>query len=260
MDTNFEKSAMEGNKKCKSTGMCTGCSILCAGLAVLSMYLRTRGHAIFGWVFTLLNLTAVLTGLLAIVQIVRSHEWRKFSGRGKIYLLFISAAVAFWLEADILGRLHDLGQPRYTEATMLRLRNGLMVYAAGHNGRLPSADSWCDAVLQGDRSLSKKDFRFPGIRLVDCDCMVAFNSNLAGLPLATISDDAILLFEAYGPWNVSGAADLLRDQTDLTVDIRRLLLVDGTIRIYDLHDGKIKRRDPNTGQFVPASLPLRWNP
>ena len=260
MDTNVEKLAMESNKKCKSSGICTGCSILCAGLAVISMFLRMRGHAIFGWVFTLLVLTAVLTGLLAIVQIVRSHERRTFSGRGKIYLLFISAAVAFCFYVGILARLHDLSHPSYIEATMLRLRNGLMAYAAGHNGQLPSADSWCDAVLKGDRSLSKKDFRFPGISRVDCDCMVAFNSNLAGLPLGTIPDDAILLFEAYGPWNVSGAADLLRDRPDSIVDRRRLLLFDGTIRLYDLRDGKIERRDPNTGQIVPVSLPLRWSP
>lgn len=208
---------------------------------------------------TLFLLIAGIMGIVAFVCIVASHEHQQVSGRAKLYLLFILGGIAIFIHVKTLQQMHEASDPGIIETSMLKIRQGLIEYSNSHNGKLPPASTWCDDVLESDAELSKKDFKFAGLNYKNRPCIIAFNANLARLNLSDIPNEVVLLFEAHGPWNISGEANLLAKQ-DTYDGYKRILLMDGTILRYDLQNSKVEQRDPNTGFFVAVSLPLLWSP
>jgi hypothetical protein len=91
------------------------------------------------------------------------------------------------------------------------LGDALIKYANNHNGHLPDAEQWCDALIKDNNELKQEDFRHPLYKKLSLGtCNFAFHKNVSNMSLADIPPDVILIFEADGSWNLSGGPELLQ--------------------------------------------------
>lgn len=117
----------------------------------------------------------------------------------------------------------------YTSKYNLKLLGVTLVeYSKDNNGRLPTAQKWCDLLVQHQPDLPKYAFtnhhRKPG------KSYFAFNKNLDGLRLSDVPGDVVLIFEARGDWNLAGGPELL--ETVKKYGCIDVLFVDQTIGVY----------------------------
>jgi len=82
----------------------------------------------------------------------------------------------------------------------------LQHYSKDHQGYLPAAADWCGDLIEYYPALKKDDFKMTGYTE---DCLIAYNSNIAGRKLDQVNDDVALIFSARGNWNLSGASELI---------------------------------------------------
>jgi prepilin-type processing-associated H-X9-DG protein len=113
------------------------------------------------------------------------------------------------------------------------------IYAAAHNGQLPPAATWCDAIQSS--GVSPQAFQCPtepGRR-----CAYAFNAKLDGKKDGGIDPQTVLLFESDAGWNGTGGADNLKPHKHSTRTV-----------IVAFADGSVRP--------IPRSQldPLRWEP
>ena len=105
-----------------------------------------------------------------------------------------------------MRREHDLAMSSMD--SLVRIREALLDYASKHGGTLPSAKDWQDRLLEAGEGVSKSDFCRATVPGGTSD--YALNEHLGGLTVSEIPGDVVLVFEATGPWNLSGGGDLLQ--------------------------------------------------
>ena len=86
----------------------------------------------------------------------------------------------------------------------------LFEYTKSHDGRLPTANSWCDELVQFDKTISKKIFKSGWVDN-SYPCHIAFNKNVSNAQLSGLPRNTILLFAAEGKWNLSGSEEQIVD-------------------------------------------------
>jgi hypothetical protein len=195
-----------------------------------------------------LSIVAFLFGIIILVwSLLRPNKIK-----GRMYA--ISTIVLFCIYVTfgltIISRFVDHQGRR----NLYRLESAMVQYAQNHEGCLPVADRWCDALLEDNHHLSKKSFSH--FAMSGYQCNVAFNSNLSKRRLADVPGNVVLLFEADGGWNLNGSDKLLKKRERLGVWVS---LVNGSLYEYDFTRDGIVWRDPNSasnGRLVP----LRWKP
>ena len=178
---------------------------------------------------------------------------------GILTLLYVAMPVYL---APVVQRRVEF-EKTYTAKYNLRLlAKAIKGYAEDNNGYLPSADRWCDLLIEYDKSLTKDSFKHPKID----GAVIAFNKNLSGKKLEDLPDDIVLLFVAYGGWNLSGDKELFY-QREIELNTREysneeiekkpcfpdLLFLNGRIVYYWFGKGY---RDHSQADFKP----LRWKP
>lgn len=119
------------------------------------------------------------------------------------------------------------------EYNLLTLRKELVKYAESNSGYLPSADKWCDSLIQNNPKLTKESFLHPNpsVFKLKGNCHFAFNEELSKMILDDIPDDVILVFEADGDWNLSGNQELLKTRYQNHGYIS-VIYKDGKVRNY----------------------------
>jgi hypothetical protein len=153
---------------------------------------------------------------------------------------------------------------------------------AKENGIMPRKDRWCYLAMkyggwsppsgftwdQYDFETSKRYQEYTA------KWDLAYNENLSGMDYNSIPGETVLIFEAEGPWNLSGGPELLKPKRlkrkyiglfKETLDTVLIAFVDGSVAKYRFTDKAIAVYDPNTEQFAPFTtnskyLPLRWEP
>ncbi|MFA5553672.1 MAG: hypothetical protein WCZ89_07835 [Phycisphaerae bacterium] len=122
-------------------------------------------------------------------------------------------------------------------------------YTRDNNSLLPTADNWCDVLIQYDKNLSKEIFMHPRLEGV----AIAFNKKLSGLSLEVIPKDTVLLFEAQGGLNLSGGKELVKTP-NLNYSTVYILLINGKIEQYWVNyiDGQMS--------YKKTVDSLRWEP
>ncbi len=165
--------------------------------------------------------------------------------------LFILSAGLMLVHAQYRTRREKVIRPAYN---LRQLGKVISQYAEDHSGHLPTANKWCDLLLEYDPNLSKRNFKHP-LR-EDWDCNFAFNKNLDGLRLDGIPDDTVLLFEADGNWNLNGGPELLATRRTEHGYIE-VLFTNQTVQNYwfDKKAVVILKKDLS---FM--EKPLRWKP
>jgi len=85
---------------------------------------------------------------------------------------------------------------------MKGLGNAIIVYADYNNDRYPTADKWCDLLLDGGY-VPEKQFKCPKNEKARCSYAINPNAEPNSPP------DMVVLFETKGGWNQFGGPELL---------------------------------------------------
>ena len=121
-------------------------------------------------------------------------------------------------------------------------------YAMDKDGCFPSAEEWCDLLLnEADVHLEKRHFICEVSDAVTGQSSYALNKNIAGLKLDEVTQEAVLLFETTPGWNQSGTSEILaREVHEVKDGVKgcNVLFAGGTVKF-------IKKEDLDT---------LRWEP
>jgi len=178
---------------------------------------KTSGMAIASLVLGILGLCGItalvglILGIISLVKINRSGG--RLSGQGLAIagicvsglMLFMSIPFMAALTLPALARARQPAQTIYCITNMKQLALAVRTYAVDHNGQLPPAATWCDAIQTNVGS--PKVFQCPskpGHR-----CAYAFNAKLDGKKENEINPNTVVLFESDLGWNGSGGAEKL---------------------------------------------------
>ena len=125
---------------------------------------------------------------------------------GALAVVLVALFVALFV-IPIARRFLSEHQATVCYRNMLYLRDATHAYRDEHDGRLPLAEDWCDALLP----------YVPDGRVFVCPashndtCSYAFNAAASGVRPADLAnaDKLVLLFESDAGWNRAGGAALL---------------------------------------------------
>ena len=180
---------------------------------------KTSGLAVASLVLGILSfLTCFITAIPAIILgIVGLLKINKSSGQLKGTGLAVAGmalpAIAFpimMLMAAILmpalGRTRGLAQRLVCGTNMRGLGTAMMVYANDYDDKYPTANEWCDLLIEY-ADVDPRSFRCRAG--ASGEFSYGFNENLDGLGFDDASADTVMLFEVVGGRNVVGGPELL---------------------------------------------------
>jgi hypothetical protein len=220
-------------------------------LPVAAAETKTSGLAIASLVLGILGMcgiTALLGLILGIVSLVKiNRSGGRLSGQGLAiagicvsgFMLLFSIPFMAGMTLPALARAKQQAQTINCMNNMKQLGLAVKTYAVDHNGQLPPAATWCDAIQS--RVGSPKVFQCPSEP--ERRCSYAFNAKLDGKKDSEINPQTVLLFESDAGWNGTGDADNLKPHSH-----------SGRIVIVALADGAVMQ--------IPRSKlgTLRWEP
>ncbi len=144
-------------------------------------------------------------GIVALCQIEYSKE--RIAGGVSATFGVIIAIISFLL-LSVAPRTVWQPPPSFICGINLSgLGKAMLIYAGEFNGKYPTADKWCDILLEGNEEIKEKMFVCPGaLKSGNKErCHYAMNPNCEPNSPA----DTVLLFETDGGWNLSGGPELL---------------------------------------------------
>ena len=175
-----------------------------SGLAVAAMILAILALCTSG--ITLLP--AIICGIIALVKISGSDGSLKGKGMAitglvlsGLFILSMPLLLAILMPA--LSKVRHIAERTVCETNLRGLGIAMVVYADSYDDKLPTADEWCDLLIQ-EVDVSDKSFRCLGAP--EGTCTYALNKNVATLD---VSADTVLIFECSPGWNQSGGPELL---------------------------------------------------
>ena len=125
------------------------------------------------------------------------------------------------------------------------LGKALHKYADAHDGKYPTADNWCDLLLNGDY-ITKSQLKCPTDKKGPSS--YSLNEDIAAANRADIPGDVVLLFESKPGWNQTGGAQLLAPENHLAEGCH-ILFNDGHVdfeRTGEFERLKWNVEEPNT--------------
>ena len=120
----------------------------------------------------------------------------------------VAAAIVFLLIIAILWpglvRLREYRRRNRIRCAenLTMLGKTMLIYACGYDDKYPTADKWCDLLIEYT-DVTEKQFRCPGNRKERCS--YAINPNAS----AVTNPDMVVLFETKGGWNQFGGPEIL---------------------------------------------------
>jgi len=179
---------------------------------------RTSGLAIAALVLGILGLftcgvTAVIgvvLGIIALVQISRSKgqlggEVVAIVGLSLAGMLAVVLPITAAILYPVFARAREAAKTQICLANEHQLALAAISYANQHDGMLPPADKWSDAIVRYVKS--RDAFVCPNAR--DRNCGYGFNKALGSRKLQSVRDPAgtVLIFESNLGWNGSGGRE-----------------------------------------------------
>lgn len=194
-------------------------ALVCALLGPLSPYLAPLlylGEAVFGPLLSLFFFAACLFGLLLGITSLR--HIRTSNGRltGKECAIAAIVISLVWILITFGGVVFpaamkeiEISRRIGCGTNLSNLGKALHKYADGHDGKYPTANNWCDLLLNGDY-ITKSQLKCPTDKKGPSS--YSLNKDTAGANRADIPGDVVLLFESKPGWNHTGGAQLLAPQ------------------------------------------------
>ncbi len=199
---------------------CAGCGFEFSGSGAVaaSVEAKTSGAAVAALILGILvfftcgitALPAIICGIVALVKISGSNGLLKGKGMAITGLvlpaaLIILAPLPLAILMPALSRTKGIAQRVVCRTNLKGLSVAMMVYADDYDSKAPTADEWCDLLIQ-EAGVLPMSFRCPGAP--EGECNYAMNKNIRNLrgpnPARTV-----VLFESRPGWNQVGGPELL---------------------------------------------------
>lgn len=197
----------------------------------------------------------VIGGIL-IIAVLKEHKQLYAKGIPRLIGFLVIVLIFLQIQNVYFDAWRDTrSELRYREYTVKKLGEALVKYAKAYRGNLPLSDNWCGKIDSFDPKLVSGSFDAKA--RLEPHCTVAFNKNLNGANLQSLTLDTVLLFEADGPWNLSGGVELLKTQAKTQADEKEfafVFLADGGTYKYFFSQDKVKNKSNESYRAV------RWNP
>ena len=113
----------------------------------------------------------------------------------------------FFLVKGIM-RIRETSPGPMCPANLSMLGKAMAVYADNNEGKYPTANKWCDLLIQGDY-MTARAFICPASRTKIGQSSYALNKNIVGMKRSDIPADTVLLFESNEGWNQVGGPEIL---------------------------------------------------
>ena len=212
-----------GRENVEGAVRCAACGFEFAGSGAVatSVEAKTSGAAVAALILGILvfftcgitALPAIICGIVALVKISGSNGLLKGKGMAITGLVlpgvFIILLPLFAMFAAILmpalSRTKGIAQRVVCGTNLQGLSMAMMVYGNDYDGKAPTADEWCDLLIQ-EADVSPKSFRCPAAP--EGECHYALNNNfreIGGREPARI----VAMFESRPGWNQAGGPELL---------------------------------------------------
>lgn len=210
-----------------------------SGLAIASLVLGILGPCTAG----ITALVGLILGIIALIKIGKSE--RKLGGQGFAIAGLVISGLAVLMLPILAGLLLPaLAQAKAKAQTISCVNNmkqiglGIRLYANDNGDKFPTANRWCDLVLNDVGS--PKVFVCPSAQDGQ-RCHYAFNAKLDGKKDGEVDPQTVMIFETSPGWNKTGG------KADLILRHRRTYVV-------GMADGSVQ-------QVSEAGLSrLRWDP
>ncbi len=155
-------------------------------------------------------LPAIICGIVAMVKISGSNGLLKGKGMAITGLvlpvaLIIIVPLPLAILMPALSRTKGIAQRVVCATNLKGLSTAMIVYANDYDGKAPTADEWCDLLIQ-EADVSPKSFRCPVAP--EGECNYALNKNIRNLRRHDAAR-VVVLFESQPGWNQTGGPELL---------------------------------------------------
>jgi hypothetical protein len=167
---------------------------------------------------TISGLLCFFAGLMGILCAIASSGQIKNSqghlvGRWYANMGFVISLLwtlfVFLVAPEPDRRFRVEGVKRMVCASNLKgLGMALMLYANDYDDEYPTADKWCDLLIQYV-DMSPKQFICKGSDSREGESSYALNKNVVDKKASEIPPDVVLLFETKGGWNQYGGPEIL---------------------------------------------------
>jgi prepilin-type processing-associated H-X9-DG protein len=210
---------------------------------------------------------AIICGITGLVKISKNKGQLKGTGlavtgivipvSGIVLIPIMAMILAILMPA--LGKTRQLAQRMVCATNLSGLGKAMIVYANDYNDTYPTADKWCDLLVE-KCDVAKEQFYCPSSGAEKGESSYVLNINLAGKKASQVPPDMVLVFETQirtvsckgkqescymqvlpdkNFWNLSGGRELLCTKNHQG-DGCNVLYVDGHCKF---------EKDPNS---------LRW--
>jgi len=207
---------------------------------------------------------ATVLSIVAIVWITIRRRVLKGYPYAVLALIFATPFLILDYGFRCQVKVREQHKKEWTGLYNLELLGQEMVkYAKDNGGYLPTADRWCDLLMEHNKNLTKDNFRHPQPEIFKDvfnfkgECQFAFNRNLSGMRLADIIGDVVLIFEADGEWNMAGGPELLATRYRKKGYITILFTDQTTANYWFYKDAVRKFNKKGTSMYYEK---LRWKP
>lgn len=120
-------------------------------------------------------------------------------------LLVTFVVIVLLIATGVVTVLHSVLTEKFRYENIRGVATALEYYAEDR-GEFPDIDKWCD-ILINEADCSPKSFQSV-LNPKEGVCGYALNSNLKDIKLSELDKNIVLVFEAEGPWNLSGGPEL----------------------------------------------------
>jgi hypothetical protein len=172
----------------------------CVLLGSYLWYLELDAAAIFLTFALLFGVLAFIFGIAALFEILIKRR----AG----FLVLVTSLLILFITLGFF--MPSLGQPprpiQRCEYNCEYIRNEIMRYARDHNGKTPSPQNWCDALIS-EGHINKMHLICPGVRRKANNglCNYAINPDCE----PNSPSNVVFLFETKGGWNQYGGPELI---------------------------------------------------
>lgn len=181
---------------------------------------KTSGLAVASLVLAILApltclttaLPAVVCGIISLVRISAAKGRLKgiglaVTGIALPVILLPLCAIILAILMPAFGKAKHLVQRELCSVNMKSLSVAIMVYANDYDGRFPTAEKWCDLLIE-HADVSEMSLRCPVS--TESSFSYAYNQNLDGLTRENIGPDVVMIFESEPGANLSGGPELVK--------------------------------------------------
>lgn len=244
------------NKRLKTSTKLFLLEVICFFAAILLWHITCVYYdgedILYDTIYMSLLIACFFIGAAMIVAVLGERKQLRALGIPRL-ASFLAIVLLLWnIHAKQINTWrYAIWELDYREYTIENLGETLIEYSKAHGGNLPSSTNWCDELNSFGSDLTSTLFDYK--RRMEPHCTVAFNKNISGANLQSLSSNTILLFESDGPWNLSGGPELFHSQSK-DKEFAFVILADGKTYKYFFSRGKAKEISSE------SYVSIQWNP